>query len=244
MPLTRIFQPSLFSLNTAYSLDERASHHLTHVLRATVNEQIILFNGKGGEYQAHITQITKKSVSVMIDAFDSRDTESLLHIHLAQGIARGEKMDWIIQKSVELGVQEITPLSTERSNVRLDREREQKRLQHWQYVAISACEQSGRTRIPLIHPAAQLSTWIIHAKADCCFVLVPSANRKLSSYPLSASSSCLLLIGPEGGLSDAEISLAQQNHFNPLHLGPRILRTETASLAAIAMLQSQYGDLR
>lgn len=245
IPVARIYQPISFSIGATYSLDEKASHYLTRVLRAAVNDQVILFNGEGGEYHAYLSQINKKSVLVTIDQFDQRDVESPLNIHLVQGIARGEKMDWIIQKAVELGVRQITPLSTERSNVRLDKEREQKRLQHWQGVAVSACEQSGRTRLPMIMPATTFSAWVAQEKIEMGFVLSPHASETLSSYsfPSPAATTIILLIGPEGGFSEAEISLAEQHGLKPLNLGPRVLRTETASVAALAMLQSRYGDL-
>ena len=242
MTITRIFQP--ISLHcTQRFFDEKASHHLSRVLRATVGEVLTVFNGEGGEYEAVITQITKKNVQVDIKQFSARDVESPLQIHLAQGIARGEKMDFIVQKAVELGVTHIIPLITERCNVRLDSEREEKRLQHWQSVVISACEQSGRNRVPQISAPQTLSSWLTQVQSDYRFVLTPHVQTKLiKEKSRSSHPSMMLLIGPEGGLSEQEIALAMKHQFIPLSLGPRILRTETAGIAAISVLQYAFGD--
>ena len=242
MTITRIFQSVTLTPETTLRLDEKSSHHVARVLRAATGDLLTLFNGEGGEYSAVIKQIEKKHVTVQINQFIPRDTESSLNIHLAQGIARGEKMDFIVQKAVELGVKKITPLISERCNVRLDNEREEKRIQHWRSIAISACEQSGRNRIPEIQSPVTLSDWLLEAKADLCFVLSPHVQEKLPSSHLSKDASVLLLIGPEGGLSDAEVTAAMQKHFLPLNLGPRVLRTETATIAAITVLQYQFGD--
>jgi 16S rRNA (uracil1498-N3)-methyltransferase len=242
--MPRIYQPIPLSPNTTVRLDEKASHHLARVLRASVGEALTLFNGQGGEYTAIITQIDKKAVQVQLNDFNPREAESPLNIHLAQGLARGEKMDYIIQKAVELGVKKVIPLITERCNVRLEGEREEKRLQHWQSVAISACEQSGRNTLPEVTPPQILKTWLPQAKANQCFVLSPQATPKLTNIDLPSDAIVILLIGPEGGLSDQEIAAAINQGFQPLNLGPRILRTETAPLAAITLLQSVYGDMK
>lgn len=243
MPISRIYQPIELSVNTTLRLSENASHHLARVLRASVNDEIILFNGKGGEFTAVIKKIEKKFIEVEINAFSDRDAESPIKIHLGQGIARGEKMDFIIQKAVELGVSTITPLMTERCNVRLDQAREEKRLQHWQGVIESACEQSGRNRIPTLSATQSLADWIKTTSADLCFTLSPHATAKLSAVDASAAKNVAILIGPEGGLSPQEIQLATQSHFKSLNLGPRVLRTETAALAALSILQSHFGDM-
>lgn len=242
MAIPRIYQPTSLQLNQSHQLDDQASHHLAKVLRASDGDSVILFNGEGGEYLATMTEITKKYVKVMVNSFDARETESPLHITLGQGIARGEKMDTIIQKAVELGVNCIVPLITERCNVRLSGEREAKRQAHWQAVAVSACEQSGRNRLPTIQPAMTLASWISQCDAEQRFVLSPHATHTLP--PNLSPTSIAILIGPEGGLSEAEISAAIKQGFNPLRLGPRVLRTETAGLTAIAILQHQYGDLK
>ena len=164
-----------------------------------------------------------------------------VEIYLAQGIARGEKMDFVIQKAVEMGVTQIYPVITERCNVRLDSEREQKRLQHWQAVVVSACEQSGRNYVPIVHAPMKLNLWLDSVNADKKFVLSPHVENKLQEK-MAQPASIAILIGPEGGLSDQEVSAASQHGFTALQLGPRVLRTETAALAALAVLQFQFGD--
>lgn len=240
----RIYQSISLSPNQTLLLDSDASHHVARVMRASVGDALVLFNGLGGEYQADITRIDKKSVEVRLKSFDPREVESPVSLHLAQGIARGEKMDFIVQKAVELGVTQITPLITERCNVRLDAEREEKRLQHWRAVAISACEQSGRNRLPQIHEPVSLTHWLPTQSSGRRFVLSPHVSAKLPA-PASSSdhSPIVVLIGPEGGLSDAEVTLAAQQGFLPLNLGPRILRTETATVTALTVMQCRYGDL-
>ena len=238
----RIYQSTPLTANQALTLDAAASHHLARVLRAAVDDAITLFNGDGNEYPAKITGIDKKSVHITIQSCVSRDVESPIDIYLAQGIARGEKMDFIIQKAVELGVSKIFPLITERCNVRLNQEREEKRLQHWQSIVISACEQSGRNRIPEIHAPQSLEAWLPQVIADLKFVLSPHVANQPAKNTLSQPKTIALLIGPEGGLSDPEVALASQHAFIPQCLGPRVLRTETATLATITAIQCQYGD--
>lgn len=239
----RIYQAILLAVHESVHLDEKASHHLGRVLRAEVGDHLTVFNGQGGEYAAEITSISKKSVIVKLTGFIARDVESPIKIHLAQGIARGEKMDFIIQKAVELGASSITPLITERSNVRFDKEREEKRMQHWQAVVVSACEQSGRNRVPEVLAPMTMHTWLPQVKADLSFVLSPHVDAKLPDKKLAEGASVVLLIGPEGGLTETEIAMASQHGFTPLNLGPRVLRTETATLAAVTALQVCYGDL-
>lgn len=242
MPISRIFQPVALAVGSEIQLDEAATHHIARVLRASVDEELILFNGEGGEYAAVITRIDKKSVTVKIKNFIERDTESPLELCLAQGISRGEKMDYTIQKAVELGVKKIFPLLTERCNVKLDADRREKRFQHWRSIIIGACEQSGRNKIPEILAPQTLPQFLEQTTADWKFVLAPQAEKKLSAYSIPKNSRVILLIGPEGGLSDKEIEFAQRHDFLPLNLGPRILRTETAAVAAMTALQFHAGD--
>jgi 16S rRNA (uracil1498-N3)-methyltransferase len=237
----RIYQATPLTLGELL-LDEKASHHLARVLRANMGDEITLFNGEGGEYQALIRAFSKKHVTVELIQFIARDVESPAHLILAQGIARGEKMDFVIQKAVELGVSEIYPVITERCNVRLDKDREEKRLEHWRAVIISACEQSGRNRLPLLHAAISFDTLIETVQADMKFILLPDANQQLKSQHFAANK-IALLIGPEGGLGAQEIARAQAADFHALNLGPRVLRTETAALTALAVLQFKFGDL-
>lgn len=240
---TRIYQAIPLAPRAVIQLDEPASHHLGRVLRANVSDPVVIFNGQGGEYTGTITRVDKKHVTVTLEEHSTREAESSLDIWLAQGISRGEKMDFTIQKAVELGVNRIMPLFTERCNVKLDNERSEKRLQHWQSVVVSACEQSGRNHVPRVLPPQMLNNWFAGIKADYCFVLSPHVEHKLKSRAIPSGSSVVLLIGPEGGLSDREVSQAMTQGFLPLNLGPRVLRTETAAVAAITALQSCFGDM-
>lgn len=222
-------------------LDEKASHHLARVLRVAVGDEVVLFNGRGGEYLAVISAVNKKTVTVEILRHVEKEVESPVAISLAQGVVRGEKMDFVIQKAVELGVKEIFPVITERCNVRLDQEREQKKLLHWQAVVISACEQCGRNVLPVVHAPIDLPDWLEKISAEMKFILSPHSDGKLRDEKTKPTT-VAILVGPEGGLSEHEIDLSVQNGFSILNLGPRILRTETAALAALAVLQTKFGD--
>jgi len=243
MMISRIFQAVDLVSGSVIELDQSASHHLVTVLRAKVNDVVTLFNGRGGEYRGVIAKINKKQVVVQLNEFVDREAESPLELYLAQGISRGEKMDYTIQKAVELGVKKIIPLFTERCNVKLDEERRTKRHQHWQSIIISACEQSGRNRIPELLFPTSLENSLNAVQADWRFVLSPMASSQLKESSVKKDQRVILLIGPEGGLSDAEINLACQQGYLPLNLGPRILRTETAAVAAITALQCCFGDM-
>jgi 16S rRNA (uracil1498-N3)-methyltransferase len=224
-------------------LDKNASHHLANVLRAKVGENITLFNGQGGEYHATISAIHKKNVEVEIGEWNAGDVESPLTIHLAQGISRGEKMDFTIQKAVELGVNKIFPLFTERSNVKLDKERSEKKWEHWRSVISSACEQSGRNTIPELSPVKTLENALPAFDQTWRLVLSPHQGESLKTLPIQKNQKILLLIGPEGGLSESEINKAVQQGFHAVNLGPRVLRTETAGIVAITALQCLFGDM-
>jgi 16S rRNA (uracil1498-N3)-methyltransferase len=243
VPISRIYQAVPLHSSVTLELDTNAAHHLARVLRAAVGDSLTLFNGKGGEYAARITAIDKKKVMVEIGQQHPRDVESPLDLCLAQGISRGEKMDYTIQKAVELGVKKIIPLLTERCNVKLDIERREKRFNHWQAIVISACEQSGRTRLPQLLAPIPLHDWLASKPQGQGFVLAPTGSGKLNQFNLEAHSSVSLLIGPEGGLSEPEIRYAQAQGFAALSLGPRILRTETAAVAALTALQCYFGDM-
>src|SRR3990167_5968017 len=242
MPVSRIYQPDPITLGML-QLDEKASHHLARVLRAATNDEDVIFNGEGGEYHGVINQINKKNVIVEMKKFVDRESESPVSISLAQGIARGEKMDFVIQKAVELGVSEIFPVITERCNMRLDQERSQKRLQHWQAVVISACEQSGRNRLPVVHAPQSLQACLENVDAEKKFVLSPHVHSKLEDTT-GKPATLAILIGPEGGLSEKEMQAAISDGFVALNLGPRILRTETAAVTVLSVLQFHFGDLR
>jgi len=191
-----------------------------------------------------VTHSEKKHLQVTLQKFDDCEHESPLTIHLGIGISRGEKMDLIIQKATELGVASISPLFTDRTEVKLKGERAEKKLRHWRQVAISACEQCRRNRLPRIAEPHLLDNWQKNVESDIKLVLHHRCQASLADMRSQAPASIALLIGPEGGLSTEEIALAEEDGFQPLALGPRVLRTETAPLAAISILQSLWGDMK
>lgn len=240
MNYPRIFVSSKLSPNQKITLDPSNSHRILQVLRLRTNDHLTIFNDTGGEFNSVLTAIDRHQAIVTIGEFIIRNNESPLPIHLGQGISRGEKMDFTIQKAVELGASTITPLFTKYCNVKLQDERLTKRLQHWQQVAISAAEQSGRCHVPQILPAQTVDSWC-SSTTGLCIILDPAAHKKLNSIK-EQPSNVSILVGPEGGLSDEEIMFATKHDFLPITLGPRILRTETAALALISMLQTKWGD--
>lgn len=199
-----------------------------------------LFDGSGREYLGTLVEVGKKHVSVDLHEQFAGLAESSLKIHLGQGLSRGERMDWAIQKATELGVAEITPIVSERCEVRLKEERADKRLAHWRQIAISACEQCGRSVIPTVNPPVTLHDWL-RLEADLKLVLHPVA-LPLSTHAQPAS--LAFLIGPEGGLSDGEVEQARSAGFQPARLGPRVLRTETAPVVALSIAQQLWGDFQ
>lgn len=240
MPAGRIYQDTELAVNQLLSLTEAASHYLVRVLRVQLGDGVVIFNGTGGEYQASIETLSKRCVIVRLTGFDHVDSESPLELELGQALLRGDKMDLVIQKAVELGVRVITPLLTERVNIKLQSDRLQKRLHHWQGVAISACEQSGRCMIPVIRCPVDVSEWINSSKTPG-FIASPQAERSLPKT--INETQARVLIGPEGGLSSKDIEYCQPDVWCQFSMGPRILRTETAAISAITMMQMQWGDL-
>jgi 16S rRNA (uracil1498-N3)-methyltransferase len=224
-------------------LPEGPFRHLVQVLRMQAGESLIVFDGRGGEYAAVLETVAKRSASLRVGAFHDVDRESPLHLTLVQGISKGERMDWTVQKAVELGVSAIVPVITERCNVHLDRERETKRLDHWRAVIISACEQSGRTRVPDLLPVMKFTDWLGQTADGLRLVLDPLAAQGLSAFG-SVNEAMSLVVGPEGGLSPDELQLATKSGCRGVRIGPRVLRTETAGVAALAILQGVAGDLR
>lgn len=241
MRIPRIYQPGLLQPGAETELAEDAANHVGRVLRMQTGAELVLFNGDGFNYPAHIVETGKKNVRVKLVAANNNPVESPLRIHLGQGISRGDRMDFAIQKAVELGVTEITPLFTERCGVKLDAERLQKRTEQWQKIAISACEQSGRSVVPTVHPALSLDKWLAQNTNELKLTLDPWAKDTIKT--LTPVSALRLVIGPEGGFSDREVALTTQAGFVAVQLGPRVLRTETAALTAISALQLQMGDL-
>ena len=232
------------AVGAEFVLPADAAEHATRVLRLPAGAPLVLFNGDGCDYATTIAAIDKRTVRVQVTACEPLHNESPLPLLFAQGIARGDKMDLIVQKATELGVAGIVPLLTERSEVRLDAERAAKRLAHWQSVAISACEQSGRARIPRIAPIQPLAAWLGGLADDGALrlALLPQAGKTIGALRFSAAGG-VLVIGPEGGLGEADTRALAQHGFHGLRLGPRILRTETAGLAALSALQACHGDL-
>jgi len=231
------------SIDTELALPAQAAEHVTRVLRQVAGDPLSLFNGDGCEYAASILSVGKREVTVRISSSQALTNESPLKLTLAQGVARGEKMDLIVQKATELGVACIVPLLTERSEVKLDASRAEKRLAHWRAVAASACEQSGRATLPQIVPALPLSAWLAGLGQDGALRLALLPEARHSSRELQfRDAGGLLVVGPEGGLGERDIAALSAAGFQGLRLGPRILRTETAGLAALAALQALHGD--
>ena len=228
----------------ALALPEQAGEHVARVLRLGVGDALVLFNGDGRDYPARIAALARREVRVEVGAAQAVEKESPLRLTLAQGIARGEKMDLILQKATELGVARIVPLLTERSEVRLDGERAGKRIAHWQAVIASACEQCGRARLPELLPLQALRGWLDGLADDGALrlTLLPDGTRQARALR-PGPAGAVLAIGPEGGLGERDIAMLRAAGFDGLRLGPRILRTETAGLAALAALQALHGDL-
>lgn len=238
----RIFQENSFELGQVTDLSSEAGQHVGVVLRMQPDDELTLFCGDNREFQARIVDVRKKKVSVVITAIASVNRESPRAIHLAQAISKGDRMEWVVQKAIELGVAQITPLITAHCAVRLDETRQAKKQQQWQAIAISACEQCGRNVVPVIHPMLPFSEFIQRCTSPLKLILHPTAARSWQDLP-SSKGDVTLLIGPEGGLSEDEVKRAQSQQFNALALGPRILRTETAAIAALSILQARLGDL-
>jgi len=241
--MSRIYVNTAIAIHSEISIEGSAANHIGRVLRLKPGDEITLFNGNGGEYSATLSTIERQTVRAQVKAFNPRESESPLQITLAQGISRGERMDYTLQKSVELGVNRIIPLTTERCGVKLDEKRAAKRLLHWQGILISACEQCGRNRVPEILPITSLSHWLGEDRGNTLqLVLHHRATHSLRQLA-PPTGEIALLIGPEGGLSENEIENASQRGFQGIQFGPRVLRTETASVAALAALQTHWGDL-
>jgi len=238
----RIYTSEPLSADSVIALDEQAVTHLVRVLRMKDGDSFRLFNGDGYEYQASLIVESKKSASANVGQVLRKDNDLPLALHLGQVMSKGDRMDFTIQKATELGITDITPLTSERCDVRLKGDRLEKKLEHWQRVAISACEQSGRNTVPRIHQPTPTAHWCATVNAERKLLLHPHNQRPLNSE--SSPQSVALLVGPEGGFSDAEVHQCQQAGFDGLLLGPRILRTETAALTALSVLQYLWGDFQ
>lgn len=249
MRLSRHYIDTPLQAGQFVDLPEACATHLVRVLRLGLGARLILFNGDGHDYEAELAEIGKKTARAEIRGRQVRDTESPLRLTLAQGVARGEKMDFVLQKATELGVSAIAPLHTERTEVRLDAERAQRRHAHWQGVIASACEQSGRARLPQLAALSTLPDWLAsldkNSPAPACFYLDPDADtclQSLSGQVDLKQQGAAFVIGPEGGLGERDLAALRAARATGLRLGPRILRTETAGLALLAALQALHGD--
>lgn len=242
MRVPRIYQPQPLAINQQLNLDEDGAAHIGKVLRMGNGEHISLFNGDGNDYLAEIVDAGKKHVTVKLLSCEANLSESPLNLHLGQVISRGDRMEFTIQKSVELGVNTITPLFSDRCGVKLNGERLEKKIQQWQKIVVSACEQSGRSQVPVVRPAMDLPDWCSEPTSALKLNLHPRAAHGINGLDL-AHTRVRLLIGPEGGLSAEEIAMTETYQFTDVLLGPRVLRTETASLTAITALQLRFGDL-
>ena len=244
MRLTRCYVALPLQAGARVVLPDVTANHLARVLRLREGDACVLFNGDGQDHDGRIASIGKREVVVELQASRAVDNESPLHVTLLQGIARGEKMDLILQKATELGVAAVVPVSGDRTEVRLDAERAGKRLAHWRSVLESACEQSGRARVPALGAPATLDAAARAIDGEGLrLVLDPQGEHRLDSLHSPAGGNVWIAIGPEGGWSPRDRTILQAAGFNGLRLGPRVLRTETAGLAAIAALQARFGDL-
>lgn len=238
--ISRFHFPGHLPESGEVALPEGLAHHALRVLRLRDGEPMVLFDGRGGEVDARLV-VRGKAGFAQLGERRTLDRESPLQVVLVQALASGDKMDWVVQKAVELGVTAIQPVQAERSVLRLSGERADKRLAHWQQVAVSACEQSGRNRIPQVHPLQPLVPWLAAVRGERGYVLAPGGGTGFGgeAWPEGAVH---VLIGPEGGWTEAELAACDAAGFRRVTLGPRVFRTETAGLAALAVLQAQWGD--
>ena len=239
--MTRIYVDQPLQTGVTLELPDGAARHVAQVLRMRPGQPLTLFNGLGGESSAVLSEVAKRRVEVEIGAHDPVERESPLQVHLAQCVSKGDRMDWAIQKAVELGVSRIIPVLSERSVVKLTDERWQKKLEHWRGVIIGACEQSGRTRLPDLWPTCSLPDYLRDEDAEHRWVLAPGADTGLPSTGVQGG--VAVLVGPEGGLSDRDLQQAETAGLQRRSIGPRVLRTETAAAAILTALQLRFGDL-
>lgn len=241
MRTPRIFQNQPLLEGNTVQLDENGSRHLSKVLRLGEGDLVILFNGTGGEYHGQISAVDKKSVSVSLDFFNEVDRTSPVEIHLGQVLGKGDHMDYALQKAVELGVSEITPLLSQRCEVKLSSQRMNKKLDQWRNLLISACEQCGMNIVPTIHPPMTLLRWAESVESERKWIL---HTEDLPTNPFSseAPESLCFAVGPEGGFSEEEVEQAKDFGFDCITLGPRVWRTETAPVVLLSLIQQSWGD--
>jgi len=239
----RIYFPDPLRAEGRYTLTGDQHHYLTRVLRLKAGSGLTVFDGSGGEYPAVIEEVQRTSSTLRTGEFRDTANESPLSLRLAQGVGRGERTDIAIQKAVELGVTSIVPLLTQRGVVRLDPSRATRRLAHWQGIVVHACQQCGRNRIPPLHPIVALDDWLRDYRSDGLdLILDPDGAGGIGERDYDGGT-ITVLVGPEGGFDEAERDAAVAAGFRRVSLGPRILRTETAAIAAVTAIQSRWGDL-
>ncbi len=243
MRLTRVHIETPLSPGSRVQANGSASNHVTRVLRLRTGDAVTVFDGRGGEYEAVIADIRRDTVMLEVHAYRGVERESPLQITLAQGVSRGERMDWVVQKATELGVTRIVPLLTERSVVHLDERQSLRKVEHWRAIAIAACEQCGRNRVPRIEPPGRLPEFLQARSRDSAGLLLSPEGSHTLSQVAAGVHDVTVLIGPEGGLAAGEQDIALGTGFTAVRLGPRILRTETAAVAALTVLQQMAGDL-
>ena len=243
MRIPRIYMDQELRPGREVRLPDQAGEHVARVLRLERGSALILFSGDGREYDAALASLAKHAVTVEIGSAREADRESPLPLTLAQAVARGEKMDWILQKATELGVARIVPIVTERTEVKLDGERADRRMAHWHGVIASACEQCGRNRLPGLEAPQAMDRWLatLGDSPALRLALLPDGDAGLRQFP-QMDNGAILAVGPEGGFTANDVTLLTQAGFRGLRLGPRILRTETAGVAALAALQAMFGD--
>ncbi len=242
MRISRIHTPAPLAANSQITLNEKISHYLLKVLRLTTGSQLILFNGDGHQYLCELISADKKTATVQTLEQSEKEQEPALNIHLGIGLSKGDRLDFAFQKATELGASQITPLFTEFSTLKLNKERMQKKQEHWNGIIGSACEQSGRCYLPTLYQPSSIDNWIQENHDGLKIVLSPHESRRLDTF--NTPEKLTILIGPEGGLSDSEVRTAISHGFAAVRLGRHVLRTETAPLAVIAAAQVLWGDFK
>jgi len=244
MKLSRFYQNTPFEVSCEYLLTAENHRHVVQVLRHKVADTIILFNGEGGEYLATLIEVTKKQTRVFIESYSPVNRESPLKMTLALALIKSERMDFALQKAVELGVTRLQPIMTQRTVIKIKANRLDKKMQHWEGVMIAACEQSGRTSLPICNAPISLEKYIQDPGFQPGLVMLPEASVRINDLTaLDNTPKINLLVGPEGGFTEEEEQLMRQSDITPVSFGPRILRAETAAIAGLTACQQKWGDL-
>lgn len=243
MRIPRVFYDGALEVGACVDLNKDQAHYLGRVLRLKPAQNVVLFNGQGGEHLCEVSELDSKSGRISIQSFRDTDAESPIDICLALGLSKGDRFDWAIQKATELGVTTIQPLFTQRSEVRLAGNRQEKKLVHWRGIARSATEQSGRTRIPDLLLPRSIGEYLAEGVEDCKLILDPNVSSSLidDEQLQKGVSSISVMVGPEGGFEEQEVAHANNHGYRSVHIGPRVLRTETAPIAALAVIQATAG---